>query len=211
MYVPPAFAVDRDSALAMAEARGFGLLVAFDGTRPVGAHLPFILARVGDTVRLGFHVARTNRIAELANGEREMLMAVAGTDAYISPDWYTSKDQVSTWLYEAVHLSGPVRRLGLEGHLGHVDALSAKFEKRLLPKKPWTSDKMTPQRREAMLRGIVAMEMEVRLVEGARKLNQHKSEADRNAVIVALSGRPESGSQQISRLMRGLKDQGTQS
>ena len=34
------------------------------------------------------------------------LMAVNGADAYVSPDWYVSPDQVPTWLYQAVHLTG---------------------------------------------------------------------------------------------------------
>jgi len=52
----------------------------------------------------------------------------------VSPHWYASPDQVPTWLYQAVHLSGPVRTMS--GHeLGqHLEALSAKFEGWLAPK-----------------------------------------------------------------------------
>ena len=38
-------------------------------------------------------------------------MAVNGADAYVSPDWYASPDQVPTWLYQSVHLTGTVRQL----------------------------------------------------------------------------------------------------
>jgi len=53
-----------------------------------------------------FHVARNNPLAKLADGKSQWLMAVTGADAYVSPDWYVSPDQVPTWLYQAVHLTG---------------------------------------------------------------------------------------------------------
>ncbi len=78
-------------------------------------------------------------MVRLAGGSASWLLAVTGANAYVSADWYVSPDQVPTWLYQAVHLTGPVRRLS-DDELGvQVDGLSAKFENRLLPKKPWTS------------------------------------------------------------------------
>ena len=41
MYVHPAFKVHPAAALAFAAARGFGVVIACDAGRPVGAHLPF--------------------------------------------------------------------------------------------------------------------------------------------------------------------------
>ncbi len=58
-----------------------------------------------------FHVARNNPLAKLADGKSHWLMAVLGADAYVSADWYVSPDQVPTWLYQAVHLTGTVRML----------------------------------------------------------------------------------------------------
>jgi transcriptional regulator len=141
-------------------------------------------------------------LVKLADGVTSWLLAITGANAYVSADWYVSPDQVPTWLYQAVHLTGPVRRLS-DDELGvQVDALSAKFENRLLPKKPWTSDKMTPGRLDAMKKAIVGLEMAVEEVEGSFKLNQHKSEADYAAVAGALSAQTDTGAQQIAHLMR---------
>jgi transcriptional regulator len=85
--------------------------------------------------------------------------------------------------------------------------LSAKFENWLLPKKPWTSAKMTPARLETMKKAIVGFVMKVEEVEGSFKLNQHKSEADYAAVANALEQRPDTGSQQIADLMRQARPQ----
>ena len=150
---------------------------------PVASSLPFYLSYAEDGTPLAlFHVARHNPLVKLADGATSWLLAVNGADAYVSPDWYVSADQVPTWLYQAVHLTGPVRALSDDELAVQIDTLSAKFESRLAPKKPWTSAKMTAARLEAMKKAIVGLSMTVEDVEGSFKLNQHKSEADYAAV-----------------------------
>src|ERR1700742_227036 len=126
MYTPPMFKPDRAASLAFADMRGFGTVCAWDGTKPVASSLPFYLTAGNDgTPYAMFHVARQNGLAKLAGGPSSWLMVVNGADAYLSPDWYVSPDQVPTWLYQAVHLTGTVQLMP-EGELGpHLDALSA--------------------------------------------------------------------------------------
>ncbi len=76
-----------------------------------------------------FHVARGNALIGLAGRQTSWLLAVNGADAYVSPDWYVSPDQVPTWLYQAVHLTGTVGAVRTANLAAHLDALSAKFEK----------------------------------------------------------------------------------
>lgn len=206
MYTPPHFRSDRSDALAFAGARGFGTICAFDGEKPVGSAAPFCLAYGRDgTPQLAFHLARHNPLLRLANGVTPWVMAVLGADAYVSADWYVSPDQVPTWLYQAVHLTGPARLLSDRDLGPHLDALGARFETTLAPKKPWTSGKMAKARLEAMKKAIVGVVMAVDVVEGSFKLNQHKSDADHLAVMSALAMRPEPGAIEISGAMRQLR------
>jgi transcriptional regulator len=208
MYTPPFFKQDHAASLAFAEERGFGTVCAWNGTRPIASSLPFYLSGADDgTVEVLFHVARQNPLAKLADGTTSWLLAVNGPDAYVSPDWYVSPDQVPTWLYQSVHLTGTVRVLSDNELAVQIDTLSEKFENWLLPKKPWTSTKMTPARLEAMKKAIVGLVMTVEEVEGSFKLNQHKSEADYMAIADALAVRPDTGSQQIAGLMRETRPQ----
>jgi len=118
MYTPSPFKSDRTASLAFAEARGFGLACAWDGAKPVASSLPFYLTSANDgTPRALFHVARHNPLIKLADGTTSWLLAVNGADAYVSPDWYVSPDQVPTWLYQAVHLTGPVRAMEQAVHV----------------------------------------------------------------------------------------------
>lgn len=206
MYTPPHFKQDRASSLAFAETRGFGMMCAFDGHKPVASPLPFYLTYAPDgTPQAAFHLARHNPLLKLADGTAVWLLAVNGPDTYVSPDWYVSPDQVPTWLYQSVHLSGPVRMMSDAELAVQVDTLSDKFENWLLPKPPWTSAKMTAGRLEAMKKGIVGLLMTVEEVEGSFKLNQHKSDADYTAIANALGAQPAAEARQIARLMQDVR------
>ncbi len=208
MYTPPMFKSDRAASLAFAEARGFGLVCAWTGAKPIASLLPFYLSYTYDgTPQAAFHVARYNRLAELADEPLSWLLSVHGPDAYVSPDWYASPDQVPTWLYQAVHLTGTVRKLSDEELVQQIDSLSAKFENRLLPKQPWTSEKMTAGRLEKLKKSIVGLLLTVDEVEGSFKLNQHKSDADHCAVYHGLALQSDAGSREIAQLMRQTRPQ----
>jgi len=208
MYTPPMFKPDRDASLAFAEARGFGLVCAWDGARPIASSLPFYLTSADDgTPRAAFHVARHNPLVKLADGTTSWLLAVNGADAYVSPDWYVSPDQVPTWLYQVVHLTGTVRILSDDELADQVDTLSDKFENWLAPKQPWTSSKMTAARLEALKKAIVGLVMTVADVEGSFKFNQHKSDADHVAIASALAQQGDEPSKAIGTQMVALRPQ----
>lgn len=201
----PMFAWDRDGALAFAAARGFGAVVASGEQGPISSHVPFNIVRTSDAVTVQFHLTARNRLAELADGENPFLLIVWGPDAYVSNDWYASPDHVSTWLYEAVHLSGPVRRLPMETNRGHGDTLLSRFEERLIPKPPWSLSTMEEEKRETMLQSIVVLEMEVTRVEGQRKLNQHKSDEDYASITRHLSSSDDADAREIAGKLRSLR------
>ena len=74
-------------------------------------------------------------------------IAVSGPDGYVSPDWYGIVDQVPTWNYVAVHLTGVLELRSQEEMRDLLDRQSAYYEDRLRPKPPWRTDKMTDEAR----------------------------------------------------------------
>ena len=208
MYVHPAFKVHPATSLAFAAARGFGLVIACDGGRPVASPLPFrLVEQDGNTPKLEFHVARGNALAQIAEKGGTWLVAVTGYDAYVSPDWYATPEQVPTWLYETVHLSGPVRLIPGEHTLGHVDQLSNRFEAALAPKPIWKMAKVPDKKLEMMSKAIVPIEMLVETVEGNFKLNQHKQDADHVAIADALGAQHDHAARAIAQRMVALRPQ----
>jgi len=189
MYVAPAFRPDTAEAWALVEERAFGAVIVRDGDRMVSSHVPLLVDRSGPVPRVAFHVARANSIHAAIARDPAVLIVVWGADAYVSPDWYVSQDQVPTWNYEAVHLSGTARCLPPDETHAHVEAMSLHFEKRLAPKPVWSTSKMPEQRRDAMLRAIVPISVEITGVEASLKLNQNKTWADRVEVARMLEWR----------------------
>ena len=113
MYTPPPFKPDRAASLAFAQARGFGTICAWDGARPIASSLPFFLVYADDAAAGGaFHVARHNTLLKLAEWDSVLAAGCErGRCLRIGGLRYTSRDQVPTWLYQAVHLTGTVRRI----------------------------------------------------------------------------------------------------
>lgn len=203
MYVPPAFQVDRTTSLEFAGSHGFGLACAFDGEKPIASPLPFVIDYASDgTPRLSCHVARGNPLVACADGRTSWLVAVHGPHTYISPHWYASPDQVPTWLYQTVHLSGPARTMSADELVDNLERLSAKFEAWLEPKPAWTMTEISSGRREMLLKAIVGIVVTVERVEGAFKLNQTKSDADATSVADALSEQKNADARAIAGLLR---------
>src|SRR3954470_20663424 len=206
MYAPSFFQPDRAASLAFAAARGFGTVCAYDGAKPVASALPFCLAYSDDgTPAVAFHVARGNALAPLADGKSNWLIAINGADTYVSPHWYASPDQVPTWLYQAVHLSGSVRVMAHQELAAHLDALSAKFEGWLAPNPSWSTGEITAGRREAMMKAIVGLVMTVEDIEGSFKLNQHKSDVDHAAIAIELLAQDDADARRIGKRMVALR------
>jgi transcriptional regulator len=200
MYVHPAFKAESEVAHQLLKERGFGTLVATDGARPVAAHVPFLFAPSGEAGTIELHVARANPIHEVIARNPAVLLTCLGPDAYISPDWYVSANQVPTWNYVAVHVSGTARLMQKDELRAHVDRHSAHFEERL-PKKPWTSAKMDQHRLSALLNAIVGVAVKIETMEASWKLGQHKGRDDHDGAVAGLRARGEAASSAVADLM----------
>jgi len=200
----PPFRMTEQEALEFAARRGFGIAIAADADGPRGSHVPFTIERSDAGVVAQFHLTARNPLVELADGRRRFLLVVPGADAYVSNDWYESPDQVSTWLYEAVHLSGIGRLRPMNENRPHGDRLLEVSEARL-PKRPWSLAEMEPGKRESMLAMIRVIDIEVDRIEGQSKLNQHKIDADHVAVAKHLARSEDSAARHLAARMRALR------
>ena len=180
MHPNPVFHdADATQNLEFARTRGFGTLCVNGADTPMLAHVPFLLDAEGTVADL--HLVRSNPIARALKSPLTAKVAVTGADSYISPDWYAVTDQVPTWNYVAVHLTGTLELRPMEELRDLLDRQSAFYEDRLLPKPPWTTKKMTPEILDKMMRMIVPCRMHVTEVDGTWKLGQNKPDAARIA------------------------------
>jgi transcriptional regulator len=171
---------DREAMLALVADIAF-CTICVDG--PALVHAPVIVA---GPERLRFHVARSNQAAPALDGARAIVSCL-GPDAYVSPDWYGTQDQVPTWNYLAIEAEGPLRQLDDAELARLLDELSAAHEARLAPKPLWTRAKMSPGRFEAMLKAIIGYELTIEDLRGTRKLGQNKQDAERRGAADGLA------------------------
>lgn len=156
-----------------ARARSFGTLAVNAADGPLLSHIPFQLSE--DGARLEAHLVRSNPILRLLESPLPAVIAVSGPDAYVSPDWYGTDNQVPTWNYVAVHLRGQLERLDQSELHGILERLSANMESRITGKTPWKIDKMDPEIYARMQRQIVPVAMKIESIDGTWKLNQNKT------------------------------------
>jgi len=157
-----------------ARSRSFGTLTICAHDGPLLSHIPFLLSEDGSYLEA--HLVRSNPMVKLIENPIDAVMVVNGPDGYISPDWYEIEDQVPTWNYISVHLRGKLKLLPDRDLRGVIDRLSADMEARLLPKKPWTSDKMNEAPLNKMMRQIVPIKMDINEISGTWKLSQNKTD-----------------------------------
>ncbi len=188
MHPNPAFRkTEIARAVAFARSRSFGILSVNGDAGPIAAHIPFDLTEDGSMAFL--HLARSNPIIR-AGLPMPALIAVSGPDAYISPDWYGTPDQVPTWNYIAVHLRGTLTALPPESLRDHLDSVSAHMEAMVPGKRPWTTAKMTPDVMDRMMRMILPFRLDITAVESTWKLNQNKTADQRAGAARGIAGTP---------------------
>ena len=190
---------DREAMFGFVADVSFAHIFAATPDGPRVAHAPVVVTRDG---HLRFHLARSNLLAKHLDG-LTALVSVTGPEAFISPDWYGTDDQVPTWNYLAVEAEGPVRRLSEDELIAQIDELSARHEARLLPKKPWTRAKMSPGRFDGMLKALAGFELRVEALRGTEKMGQNKSAAEMNGAAAGLEA---AGHLAVAALMRAYAE-----
>jgi transcriptional regulator len=169
-------------SLDFARKRAFGALILSADPVPLIAHMPFLLSEDGSEALL--HLVRSNPIVRETH-DRPARLIVTGPDGYVSPDWYEVDDQVPTWNYVSVHLTGTLERLPQDALIPRLEAQSAAYEARL-PKAPWTMDKTSDDVQTRFLRMIVPFRLKIDTLDSTWKLNQNKEDAPRLAAASSI-------------------------
>ncbi|MET0582168.1 MAG: FMN-binding negative transcriptional regulator [Pseudoxanthomonas sp.] len=200
MYTPRAFAETDLAELDRLLARdAFVTLVSSDGGIPFASHLPVLYSRNGEQVLIEGHWAKPN--PQAAHGG-DALMIVHGPHAYLSPGWYTDKEEaarVPTWNYVVAHLTGRLQASVEEEFLASiVDRLSRRHEAAI--GSDWRYEHADPRLR-SQLRGIVGFRFVPERIELKLKLSQNHPEANVRAAAAALAVQDDSGAHAIAALM----------
>lgn len=203
MYRPPAFATNDIAALHEAiRARVFATVACVVDDAIAFAYAPVVLdADAGSHGTVRFHLAGNNPLANIAD-RTALQISFLGPDAYVSPDWYETKGRVPTWNYLAVEGRGAAKRLNSDGLRQLLVDLSAVEESKLLPKKPWTIDKVPEEKMGPLMNAIMGFSVQFETLEGKFKLSQNVPREDAEGVMRGLVRRDDPQSRAVAREMR---------
>lgn len=199
IYLPEHFdASDPGSMREVIDRFPLATLVTLGPDGVTANHIPLILKpqhRPFGT--LVGHVARNNGIWRDGNRQGEALAIFHAFDAYISPNWYPTKQQthevVPTWNYVVVHAYGPVIIHEDEKWLrGVVGKLTRKMEG-ITSEHPWKMADAPRDYLEGMLANIVGIEIPVTRMVGKTKASQNRTPADREGAIAGLRASGDDG------------------
>ncbi len=193
MYLPRSFAEeDLPTLFAFIEAHPLGAVVTDSATDGLFAtHLPLVLDRAaGQMGTLVGHVARANPHSRfLMDGPLPALVIFTGPDAYITPEWYRTKEEtgrvVPTWNYVAVHAYGTLRLNDDPQFLReHLEMLTHRHESGRA--RPWHVTDAPPEYVAQQMKAIVRVELPIDRLEGKWKMSQNRVDADIAGVIRGL-------------------------
>jgi transcriptional regulator len=183
MYVPPKFFVDDQEAWKIVNDAGAGMLIIQTPNGLASVFVPVIVSEDHRTILS--HLARANSWWKSVGDGTEVLALFLAASAYVTPSYYPSRLEnpgvVPTWNYVAAEIHGRVTLHDEpEWKLNQVRSLTQHFEQGRDPE--WRVDDLDEKYRDAQLRGIVGIEIEVLFIEGKAKLSQNRPEIDHDSV-----------------------------
>lgn len=208
MYIPAHFEETRSEILhQLIVDNPLGTLITYGEAGLTANHIPFLrLPGQGDHGALIGHVARNNEVWRGGSAISEVLVVFQSIDAYITPNWYATKQEthkvVPTWNYAVVHARGPlVVHDDPKWVRGVVGRLTKRFEAD--EQIPWKMADAPSAFIADQLDQIVGIEIPIRALSGKWKTSQNRPEADREGVVFGLQERDQPEDKAMSTLVRG--------
>ena len=211
LYLPPHFEQTNPEAVReLIAARPLGTLVTLGADGLSANHTPFLLdERAGERSRLIGHVARNNAVWHEFDPAVEALVVFEGPSAYISPNWYPTKQEthqvVPTYNYVVVHAYGPLVIHEDEKWLRGIVGRLTKAMEASQPV-PWKMADAPSDYLQTMLANIVGIEIPITRLIGKWKASQNRVDADRAGAAAALQAMGDDESVAMAGLIRRGKD-----
>lgn len=153
-------------------------------------HLPLVLQSDGEQLKLLGHIAKANPLWKQLTDKAQVLITFQGPNAYISPNWYPSKQRdgkaVPTWNYVTVHVRGELAFQHQDtDKRAMLDALTAQLEANQT--EPWQLSDAPEAYVTKMLAAIVGFEIKVQSIEGKWKISQNQAIENQQGVVTGLA------------------------
>jgi transcriptional regulator len=191
MYQPSHFEEKRIEVLhQLIRENGLGTFITLIANGLEANHIPFeIDPEPAPYGTLRAHVARNNPVWREFSKDVDALVVFQGEQAYISPNWYQTKQDdgkvVPTYNYMVVHVYGAMKIIEDAAWLrALVGRLTDRYEASQAA--PWKVTDAPDDYVEKMLSAIVGIEIPIGKLIGKWKVSQNRSAVDRAGVVTGL-------------------------
>lgn len=203
MYSIRLFKKNEVACLALVDSQPFGLITICCNSVIYQAFLPFYYD--SQQTALFGHLAKSNEVITNLSNADDLKITFQGEHAYISPNWYVSKEQVPTWNYQSVQIGGKATLLNNSETLQVITELSNRHESQF--EEPWTMEKLPQKKTDAMLNAIVGFRVDIQEIKGINKMSQNKTQVDRDSLVSGLRQQSDPASQSIAELIIGAANE----
>jgi transcriptional regulator len=200
VYIPEHFRVpDHADAITFMHANPFAILISTTDEGPFATHLPLFISETPEHLILRGHVAKANQHWRYLEQNPNCLTIFHGPHAYVSASNYSTRENVPTWNYGAVHVYGTARTFASPEELqGVLHQLIGTFEPAYAEQ--WGS--LNQAYRDRMLSHIVGFEITVTKIEAKFKLSQNRTKDEQANVITSLGKVDDTAISGVSRMMQ---------
>ena len=176
MYNIPHFkAKDHQEVLDFMKANPFVTICGVNKEGyPVATQIPILLKIENDTITISGHMMRKQDHTNAFENNNKALVIFSGPSAFVSANWYTTKNMGSTWNYQSVQAKGKLE-IKDEKHLKNLlTELTLHFEKD--PDSPTQVKNLSPEYMEQNMKAIVSFEILVDDLQHVFKLSQNRDD-----------------------------------
>ena len=189
MYLPSHFEdTDSEAIAGLIAACPLAAIICVHEDEIIANHIPLMMA--GGSQLVG-HIASANTLHEqIADGAR-VLAIFRAEDAYISPNWYPTKQDthrhVPTWNYQVVHIRGRITfSHARKDKLAVVGKMTKIQEQKNSGDRAWKMSDAPRDYMDQMLDNIVAFRIDIENISAKSKLSQNREAADFDGVSRAM-------------------------
>ncbi len=203
MYIPNQYKWrDRKGILSFIQRFNFGLIITISGDRSCATHLPFVVEKRENKLVLISHFAKANPQWEHIES-KEVLIVFSEPHSYISPSFYSKKQNVPTWNYLSIQVRGKAKIIKEEKAVfkileGAIQNFEPSYETQ------WNTISIHYKKR--MVKGIVAFEVEIEDIQAKEKLSQNKTQEERERIIKEFSSSADNHKKILAEFMQKEKD-----
>jgi len=199
VYIPEHFRVrDYADAIAFMRANPFVILVSDGDASLFASHVPVVIREAEEQLVIRGHFAKANPHWRYLEEQPQCLTIFHGPHSYVSAGNYTTRENVPTWNYGAVHIYGNARVYSSpEALQGVLHELIATFEAAYAQQ--W--DSLDQAYRDRMLNHIVGFEITATRIEAKFKLSQNRTKEEQTNVIAALDKSDDTAVSGVAKMM----------